>query len=62
MAAELKQRYGVDAVLEKGHKGVFDVVVDGELVYSKHETHRFPRPNEVGDAIDAATRGGSGKE
>ena len=54
MAAELKQRFAVDAVLTPGHKGIFDVVVDGNLVYSKHETHRFPRPNEVGDAIEAA--------
>ena len=54
MAAELKQRFAVDAVLRPGHKGIFDVVVDGDLVYSKYETHRFPRPNEVGDAIVAA--------
>ena len=53
MAAELKQRYGVDAELKKGHRGIFDVEVDDELVYSKYETHRFPRPNEVGDLIDA---------
>ena len=53
MAAELKERYGVDARLKPGHKGIFDVLVDGELIYSKYETHRFPRPNEVGDAIDA---------
>ena len=54
MAAELKQRYGVDAELKPGHKGIFDVEVDGELVYSKYDTHRFPKPNEVGEAIDAA--------
>ena len=53
MAAELKTRYGVDAELRKGHKGIFDVEVDDEVVYSKYETHRFPRPNEVGDLIDA---------
>ena len=53
MAAELKQRYKVDARLKPGHKGVFDVVVDGDLVYSKYETHRFPKPGEVGDAIEA---------
>ena len=57
MAAELKQRYGVDAELKKGHRGIFDVEVDDELVYSKYETHRFPRPNEVGDLIDANTAG-----
>lgn len=50
----MKQRYGVDARLKPGHKGVFDVTVDGDLVFSKYETHRFPRPNEVGELIDAA--------
>lgn len=27
--------------------GVFDVVYDGKLVYSKFETGRFPNPGEV---------------
>jgi selT/selW/selH-like putative selenoprotein len=31
----------------KGSRGVFDVRLDGELVYSKHQTHRFPAPGEV---------------
>jgi len=26
---------------------VFDVVVDGRKVFSKHETGRFPEPGEV---------------
>jgi len=28
-------------------KGIFDVVADGHLIYSKYETGRFPEPNEV---------------
>jgi selT/selW/selH-like putative selenoprotein len=54
LAAELKERYGVDSTLKPGHGGVFDVVADGRLVYSKKETKRFPRPGEVGDLIDAS--------
>lgn len=30
-----------------GSKGVFDVTVDGELLYSKHETGRHAEPGEV---------------
>jgi selenoprotein W-related protein len=30
-----------------GSGGVFDVRVDGRLVYSKHNTGRFPEPGEV---------------
>lgn len=30
-----------------GSKGVFDVVVDGEMLYSKHATGRHAEPGEV---------------
>jgi len=37
----------VEPSLIKGKGGVFDVVVDGRLVFSKHQLHRFPDPGEV---------------
>jgi len=43
----LREAFGIDAQLIKGSGGVFDVAVDGELIYSKHETGRFPRHEEV---------------
>ncbi|MBX3394573.1 MAG: Rdx family protein [Phycisphaerae bacterium] len=30
-----------------GSKGVFDVVVNGDLIYSKHQTGTFPRLGEI---------------
>jgi selenoprotein W-related protein len=33
--------------LVTGSKGVFDVVVDGRPLYSKHETGRHAKPDEV---------------
>jgi len=45
--AELKEALGVEAKLTKGSGGVFDVVVDGTLVFSKRDTGRFPEPGEV---------------
>jgi len=30
-----------------GSGGVFDVRIDGRLVFSKHETGRFPDPGEI---------------
>ena len=34
-------------VLRKGDDGIFDVEVDGSLVFSKHEAGRFPEDDEV---------------
>jgi len=33
--------------LVKGSGGIFDVTVDGVMVYSKFGTGRFPEPGEV---------------
>lgn len=35
--------------LDTGSKGVFDVEVDGEVLYSKHATGRHAEPGEVLD-------------
>jgi selT/selW/selH-like putative selenoprotein len=42
LAAKLKQALDVDAELRRGSGGIFDVIVDGTLVYSKFKTHTFP--------------------
>ena len=36
-----------DLTIAMGSKGVFDVVVDGRTLYSKHETGRHAEPGEV---------------
>jgi selT/selW/selH-like putative selenoprotein len=38
---------GLDVELVKGSNGIFDVEVDGKLVYSKRSTGRFPNPGEL---------------
>jgi selT/selW/selH-like putative selenoprotein len=53
--AELSKRYGsgeVDAKLTAGKGGVFEITVDGDLVYSKKSTGQFPRYGEIPLAID----------
>jgi len=47
VAAELKQAFGAQVKLIEGAGGVFDVTVDGKLVYSKDKTGRFPDEGEV---------------
>ncbi len=53
--AELEHRFGKDKVhceLIKGSGGVFDVVLDGEKIYSKHDMGRFPQYREVVKEIE----------
>jgi len=49
----LKDRFGADTRLIKGKDGVFEVTVDGELLFSKRRLGRFPDPGEVAKAIEA---------
>ena len=39
--------------LVPGRGGVFDVRIDGELVFSQKEAGRFPEPREIKDALRA---------
>ena len=47
MADELSKALGLEAKLTPGADGVFDVLADGKLVFSKFQTGRFPLPGEV---------------
>ena len=44
----------MEATLIKGDNGIFDVVVDGDKIFSKHEQGRFPTPKEIVDRLNAA--------
>ena len=43
----MKERLGLEAELIKGSHGIFDVTLDGDLVFSKKALGRFPLPGEV---------------
>ena len=55
MAAELESAMGdgVSVELVEGGGGVFDVRADGEAVFNKWDTGRFPRPGEIGELLAA---------
>jgi len=55
LADTLKREFDVEPELIRSGGGIFDVEVDGKLVFSKHETGRFPEPREVLDRITALT-------
>jgi selT/selW/selH-like putative selenoprotein len=38
---------GINVEVIQGSGGIFDVVIDGEKVFSKHEEHRFPKNDEI---------------
>lgn len=44
--------------LVKGQGGVFEVSLDGETIYSKRATGRFPEPGEVETALTARLAAG----
>jgi len=51
LAAEIKQARGIDVSLIKGDGGTFDVVADGNLIFSRKQAGRFPELNELLEKI-----------
>ena len=46
VSEELKSK-GIKVDLIKGSNGIFNVDIDGKVVYSKHTTGRFPNQSEL---------------
>ncbi|MCP4249863.1 MAG: selenoprotein [bacterium] len=51
LAEAIKNEIGVEAKLIEGGGGIFDVKANGDMIYSKDETGRFPEHNEVLDRL-----------
>jgi selT/selW/selH-like putative selenoprotein len=47
LAAAIEQKHGIAPILTKGDSGVFEVLVDGRLIFSKQATGRFPTHEEI---------------
>jgi len=47
LADELYNELGIKAKLIQERDGVFDVFVDGYLIFSMSEANRFPEPGEI---------------
>jgi predicted Rdx family selenoprotein len=43
-----------EAEAEEGAKGQFDVLADGELIFSKGQSGRFPEDGEVRGLLEAS--------
>lgn len=51
MAAAIKKTFKVEPKLIAGAGGIFDVKVDGKMIFSKHEVGRFPEDPEIIQAL-----------
>jgi selT/selW/selH-like putative selenoprotein len=51
LAAELKNEFGIEVRLIRGGGGIYDVTVDGEVIFSKFRAGRFPGPGEVANIL-----------
>ncbi len=53
MEAAIKKEFDITTELVRGGGGIFDVEVDGKLIYSKANEGRFPEDSEILDALKA---------
>jgi selenoprotein W-related protein len=53
LAAAIKDHCGLESELISSGGGVFEVEIDGELVFSKKEKGHFPENEEILDLIDS---------
>jgi len=51
LAEAVEAEFGVKPVLIKSGGGVFEVEVDGDLVFSKKKEFRFPQHQEIIDIL-----------
>jgi len=51
LAEKLREKTGVETKLIKSSGGVFEVVYNGELIFSKKKTGRFPDPDKIVEII-----------
>ena len=55
MAASIKDALHVEAELLEGSNGIFDIAIDGQVVFSKQSEQRFPEHEEIIERIAKAT-------
>ena len=52
MSKELRIKTGLDPKLTPGSGGIFDVKLNGDTVFSKHQVGRFPKDGEMSDLFE----------
>ena len=52
----IARELGLEPEIVPGSRGVFDVTVDGDTIFSKHRSHAFPEAGEIVTALRARMR------
>lgn len=52
LASHLSAAFGVEAELVRSRDGAFEITANDVLIFSKHETGRFPSEDEVVEDIE----------
>ena len=47
LAAQIKRATGLDASLQSGQSGQFDVIADGKLIFSRFDNGLFPEEEDI---------------
>jgi predicted Rdx family selenoprotein len=47
LAAQIKRATGLDACLQSGQPGQFDVIADGKLIFSRFDNGLFPEEEDI---------------
>jgi len=55
LAAAIEKNFNTKAELVPGGGGIFDVEVDGQMLFSKHAESRFPEESEIISALQSKT-------
>lgn len=53
MADYLKKELGVEVELVQGSGGVFEITANGQLIFSRKQTGRFPEEKEIKEKLEA---------
>ena len=55
LAAKISTELGIEATLLKGVAGVFDIIANEKVIFSKKEEQRFPQDVEILEALRKLT-------
>jgi hypothetical protein len=53
LAAEISRELGTESELIEGDHGIFDIVVDGDKIFSKFDVERFPEAGEIAGILSS---------